>query len=88
MMSCKKVIEKSSDYVDGQLPLITRMGMRMHLLMCVHCRRYVRQILSTSQVIKLLGKKQQQCIDPSKIDRTVAAMAEAKNPEEHQDKPG
>ena len=42
MLSCKDLVERSSDYLDGQLRLRERLGVRAHLAMCVHCRRFIR----------------------------------------------
>lgn len=53
MFSCKDVSESASDYIDGKLPLIKRMNMRLHLFMCLHCRNFMQQFTST---IKIIGK--------------------------------
>ncbi len=44
MLSCREVSKQSSLYLDGELPRRERMAMTMHLLMCHHCRRFVRQV--------------------------------------------
>jgi anti-sigma factor RsiW len=51
--SCKDVTEHASDYVDRQLPLHRRLAYRMHLFICVDCRRYVEQLKLT---IATLGR--------------------------------
>lgn len=45
MLKCKHVVVKADALVDGA-PLTTRerFALRLHLLMCHHCRRYVRQL--------------------------------------------
>jgi len=53
MPSCKEVTEKSSDYLEHNLPWWKRPGYWMHLAMCVHCRRYVKQLKLT---INTIGK--------------------------------
>lgn len=47
MLSCREVTDKASDYLDDALPLGQRMALRMHLAMCRHCRRYLRQLRAT-----------------------------------------
>ncbi|AFU99297.1 zf-HC2 domain-containing protein [Simiduia agarivorans] len=42
MLSCKEVVKRSSDYVDGNLGFWGRVSYKFHLFMCVHCRRYIR----------------------------------------------
>ncbi len=43
MLKCKDVAEKSSAYVDHQLSFRGRLGVYLHLAICVHCRRFLRQ---------------------------------------------
>ena len=44
MRSCKEITRLASDALEQDLPLMTRMGMRLHLMMCTYCRRYVVQL--------------------------------------------
>ncbi|MGB2246335.1 MAG: zf-HC2 domain-containing protein [Alcanivorax sediminis] len=45
MLKCKDVTEKADALVDGTpLSWRERTALRVHLLMCHHCRRYVRQL--------------------------------------------
>ena len=52
MLSCKELVERSSDYLDGQLRLRERLGVRAHLAMCVHCRRFIRQLKLSQAVLR------------------------------------
>jgi hypothetical protein len=36
--------ERASDIMEGQAPWRERLSARMHVMMCVHCRRYFRQL--------------------------------------------
>lgn len=44
MLNCREISELASGFVDGDLPLSTRMQVRLHLLLCRFCREYVRQM--------------------------------------------
>jgi len=44
MRSCKDTTRLLSDSRDRPLPFMTRMGLRMHLMMCYLCRRYDHQL--------------------------------------------
>lgn len=44
MLSCKDLSQKASDYLDGELPLRTRMQIRLHTFFCDNCRRYLHQM--------------------------------------------
>ncbi len=44
MLSCKEVSRLASESLDQRLPLGKRIGVRMHLMMCRACARFLRQI--------------------------------------------
>lgn len=48
MLSCKQVATIASDYLDNNTPL--KWQMRLHLLMCANCRRFVRHLEITREV--------------------------------------
>lgn len=73
VLTCRKMTEMASDYLDRDLPLLARMRFRMHLLMCQHCRRYVDQLAAT---IALLRKLRTDEAD-SDVEETVAAVLRA-----------
>ncbi|HEC20415.1 MAG TPA: hypothetical protein ENI97_13920 [Gammaproteobacteria bacterium] len=51
MPSCKDITEHGSDYLDRHMPWWKRPGYWMHLLVCVHCRRYIEQLRLTIETI-------------------------------------
>lgn len=48
MLSCKQVAALASDYLDNSSPL--KWQIRLHLLMCANCRRFVRHLKITQEV--------------------------------------
>lgn len=44
MLSCKDFNERSSAWLADELSWRERLSMRMHWLMCHHCRRWLRQL--------------------------------------------
>lgn len=52
MMTCQEVSALARDHVDGRLPGRARLGLRVHLAMCKHCRRYLRQLWATLRLIQ------------------------------------
>lgn len=45
MLKCKELVDKADALVDGTpLSWRERFALRMHLLMCHHCRRYLHQL--------------------------------------------
>ncbi len=52
MMTCQQVTELVTNYLERRLPLRDRVRFQMHIGMCRHCRRYLRQMRLT---IRTLG---------------------------------
>jgi hypothetical protein len=67
MPSCKEITEHSSDYLDRNLPWWKRPGYWLHLMMCVHCRRYLQQLKLTIGTIA----KSPDSIPPNLTDKQV-----------------
>lgn len=44
MLSCKQVVDRADHVLAGELPWRQRVGVWVHLAICVHCRRYLRQL--------------------------------------------
>lgn len=70
MLRCREVTEKASRYLDHELGWSDRMQMRIHLMMCRHCARYVRQLKA---VVELLQEVRLEAPSDGE-DRLVARM--------------
>jgi len=57
MLTCKEITEQASDYCDKELSSFKRMSFKLHLLMCHHCRRYMKQVALVIETVAKLGKK-------------------------------
>jgi anti-sigma factor RsiW len=71
MLSCKKLVAHSSDYIDGQLPLSQRLSLRLHLAMCVNCRRFIKQFRLADGAVRSLPRGQS-----NELDQLAAKLAE------------
>ena len=56
MLNCRQVTDRASDYLDEALPFWERFQMQLHLVLCHHCRRYLRQLRATVRVMSGLSK--------------------------------
>lgn len=56
MLTCKELSEKATDYLEGALSPAQLAGIKMHLLMCKHCRAYVDQLAKTVKLLKASGE--------------------------------
>jgi anti-sigma factor ChrR (cupin superfamily) len=72
MLSCKEITEKANSYLDKELPFYTRMQVKLHLMMCVHCQRYIHQLRAT---INALGKlKKDTPVSEHVVDDIVTSL--------------
>ena len=44
MRTCRDTTRLLSESMDRELPLRTRIGLRLHLMMCTYCNRYAQQL--------------------------------------------
>lgn len=55
VFSCKQISALISLSMDKKLSFSKRMGIKFHLMMCVLCRRYRRQLLFIRSVLRRDG---------------------------------
>ncbi|MCW8879031.1 MAG: zf-HC2 domain-containing protein [Kangiellaceae bacterium] len=55
--TCKQVAEQLSEEIDQPLTGFKKFKLKLHLLMCVYCRRYGEQLNISSKTIDLLAAK-------------------------------
>lgn len=54
MYKCRDIAHHASDYLDGHLSRWQRLGFALHLLMCGHCRAFLRQLRLALSLYKQL----------------------------------
>jgi hypothetical protein len=54
MLNCRQTVMDAERLLAGEMRLPERIRIRMHLLICHHCRRYVRQLQMLLQALPLL----------------------------------
>ena len=57
MLNCKQIIELTSQKMETQLPLLSRLEMKIHLLLCKTCRRYGRQLSVIQKALTTMDNK-------------------------------
>jgi hypothetical protein len=72
MLSCLEMSEMGSDIIDQNLNFNSRMAVMMHISMCRHCRRYIKQLSLTSDVLKHLPLPAQ----PQEVAAVLKALQE------------
>lgn len=73
MLNCRQVTERASDMVDGELTSRERLSMRLHLLMCVHCRRFQRHLQSMVSALQSREPWTDQ-VDPAFVGRLLHSL--------------
>ncbi len=59
MLSCKEIAQQASNYIDQQYSWRQRLAFRLHLFICGNCRRYISQLRSSIESLKLLKRRPQ-----------------------------
>lgn len=67
MLKCKDVAELASRYVDHDLGVMQRAQIRLHLMMCRHCTRYVRQLRQTVALLKEIAPREPSVVDEARF---------------------
>lgn len=57
MLSCKQVVHRANDYLDQRLSWYQRLMVHLHLLICVHCRRFLAQLPLASRIASAEAQK-------------------------------
>lgn len=55
MLSCKEVAAQASDFKDKNLSWHRALSFKLHLLMCGHCQRFIRQFVTSITVSSKIG---------------------------------
>lgn len=53
-LTCRDLTDRASEYLDGRLPILTKVLVAPHLASCTPCRAYVKQINLVSSALRSL----------------------------------
>lgn len=76
VLSCREVAKSASDYLDANISWRRRLQIRLHLVMCGHCRRYVDQLARS--IAALRGLKEA-TMEPETAEQVIAALRRAQS---------
>jgi predicted anti-sigma-YlaC factor YlaD len=51
MLSCRGLAAIASDYIDDELGTVKKLSVRMHLLMCPHCRTFIGNLRTSAELL-------------------------------------
>lgn len=72
MYSCRDIHDHASALVDRELSTREAMAVRLHLLMCAACRRFIRQFRLLTRVLRREAQAAE--VPAATIDRIVARI--------------
>ncbi|MGD9902750.1 MAG: zf-HC2 domain-containing protein [Vicinamibacterales bacterium] len=72
MSTCREIAARATQHLDGELGWSDRLRYWAHLVACASCRRYVRQMRLTTEVLRLLGEETG---PPTTLDPTLRQAA-------------
>lgn len=76
MLKCDQVVQRADELVDGTaLSFRERLALRMHLLICHHCRRYLRQL----KLLVAALRRSDEPAEPADVDRILHALDSSGN---------
>jgi len=82
---CRELAGIASDYIDGELSTGRVMSVKMHLLMCRHCRSFIGNLRASTELLRGHSSAR---VDQAVIDRINERVAEAlRQHPEHPDEP-
>jgi len=85
MLMCRDLARIASDYIDGELGTMDKVSVKMHLLMCGHCRTFIGNLRAS---VELMGAHSSQQVSESIIRRIDERISESlKADRTKQDKP-
>ncbi|MBL3823728.1 MULTISPECIES: zf-HC2 domain-containing protein [Marinobacter] len=86
MLMCRDLAVIASDYIDGELPVLENMSVKMHLMMCKDCRTFIGNLRASTDMLNAhsSGQADEELI--RKIDERVAlALKEGSQDPTNQD---
>ena len=71
MLMCRDLSVIASDYIDGELPVLQNISVKMHLMMCKDCRTFIGNLRVSTELMNASsgGKPEEDLI--RKIDERV-----------------
>ena len=74
MLMCRDLARIASDYIDGELGLMDKVSVKMHLLMCGHCRTFIGNLRESVELMRAHSSQQVDEELVRKIDERVAEL--------------
>lgn len=67
MHSCQQITELVTEYLEGSMPWRERVKFKLHVMMCKHCRVYLKQVEATVAAVGHVPELEL----PSEVEQTL-----------------
>ncbi len=71
-LACRDIADRTTDYMEDRLPILTRVRVGLHLASCAGCRTYVKQLALISETVKRLPQPIPHAINRLRLRRQFA----------------
>lgn len=71
-LTCRDVVDRSSEYLDDHLPMLTKVRIGLHLASCKDCRTYMKQMALVAEAMASLPKQYPSPIQRLRLRRQFA----------------
>ena len=71
MLNCKTMAKKASEYIDRDLSFMARLNFTLHLILCVHCRKYISQMRTTIKTLNIRHREEDEKISDTDVGKIV-----------------
>lgn len=78
MLMCRGLAEIASDYIDGELNGRQNLSVKLHLMMCRHCRTFVGNLRTSIHLMKAHSSAHPDADVLRRIDARVTEALSAK----------
>jgi hypothetical protein len=75
IITCKRVSQTASDFIEGPTTLWQRTKLRLHLIICKHCRRYLRHLRLVIGVTRAMAPREEPT--DAEIDALVGRLIQS-----------
>lgn len=86
MLRCQQAAQLASERLDRELGWRERVGLRLHLAMCRHCRRYARQLQQLRKFARQWRRQNEEAARDARLStaarqRIASRLDEAERPD-------
>ncbi|MEA1080075.1 zf-HC2 domain-containing protein [Marinobacter qingdaonensis] len=74
MLMCRELAGIASDYIDGELNAGKNLSIKMHLMMCRHCRSFIGNLRASTELMRGHSSAR---VDDAVLDRINQRVTEA-----------